>query len=137
MPHVSKEQLAEKVFLHIYNQFTDSVSSRSRKKQNILGDLLTKTEKVMLAKRLAIIFMLTEGASLYHIQHVLNVSSSTAARFNRNIENGAYVHIQGRLHTKQKKKDFWDILEVVVRAGMPPMGRGRWQWLNDMDSKYK
>ncbi len=137
MPHVSKRQLKEKVFLQIYNQFTDSVSSQSKKKRDVLGDLLTKTEKIMLAKRMAILFMLIEGASLYHAQHVLNVSSSTAARFKRNIDKQMYPNIKSFLHTKQKKKDFWEILEVVVRAGMPPMGRGRWKWLYDMDKKYK
>ncbi len=136
MPHISKNQLKEDVFLKIYNQFSNTVSG-SQKKQEVLNDLLTDTEKIMFAKRLAVIFMILEGASFYHIQESLNVSTSTTGRFSRNLNKGTYSHIKKLFYTKQKKKDFWDTLEVVVRAGMPPMGRGRWQWLNDMDKKYK
>jgi len=137
MPHVSKEQLEEKIFLRIYKQFTDSVSSQSHKKQSVLSDLLTKTEKVMFAKRLSVIFMLLEGASFYNIKEVLNVSTSTSFRLRNDIDKGVYSNIENLLRTKQKKKDFWEALEVIVRAGMPPMGRGRWKWLYEMDSKYK
>lgn len=137
MPHVSKKQLKEKVFLSIYDQFVGVVSAGSGRNQKVLVDLLTKTEKIMFAKRLAAIFMLTEGASLYHIQSTLNMSASTAARFSRNMKKGLYGHIEVFFHTKQKKKDFWEVLEVVISGGMPPIGRGRWKWLYDMDSKYK
>lgn len=136
MPHISKDQLEEKVFLRIYNQFAHAVSSQSLKKEGVLDDLLTKTEKVMFAKRLAIIFMLLEDASSYHIRESLQVSTSTTRRFNIKLLNGDYSHVEELFHSKKRKRDFWCTLEIVVRAGMPPMGRGRWKWLYDMDKKY-
>lgn len=74
MSHVSKNQLEEKVFLRIYDQFANAVSSQAYKKEGVLGDLLTKTEKIMFAKRLAVIFMLLEDASFYHIYESLHVA---------------------------------------------------------------
>jgi len=137
MPHVSKKRLEKKLFLSLYNQFTSTVSIQSKRKQAMLGDLLTKTEKIMLAKRLAAVFMLLENASLYNIENTLNISASTAARFARNLDNGEYAHIENFFGVKKKKKEFWETLEKIVRVGMPPMGRGRWRWLYEMDDKYQ
>ncbi len=138
MPHVSKEQLEEKVLLRIYEQFASAVSPASGKKEAVLSNILTKTEKIMLAKRLAVIFMLLEGASFYNINSVLNVSVSTAARFEKKINKGEYAEIARIFYAKRKRKDFWDTLEVLVRAGLPSIaGRGRWKWLYEMENKYK
>lgn len=136
MAHVSKEQLDEEIFVKIYNQFVHSVSSHSKQKQGVLSDLLTDTEKVMFAKRLAAIFMILEEASFYHIKETLHTSTSTTKRYYLNLERGEYTHIEKFFTSRKEKKDLWLTLEVLVRAGMPPMGRGRWQWLNDMNNKY-
>jgi len=137
MPHVSKKQLEKQVFLDIYDSFAFSVSGQSKQKRGILNNILTKTEKIMLAKRFSAVFMLIEGASLYNIQHTLKISPSTAGRFAFNLDRGMYGNIEKSFSSKQKRKNFWDTLETLIRFGMPPMGRGRWKWLYEMDNKYK
>ncbi len=67
---------------------------------------LRKQKKVMFAKRLAAIFMLVEGASLYHIQTTLNISASIAACFSHNIHRGSYKHIEVFLEQNKRKKIF-------------------------------
>lgn len=136
MPHISKNQLDDKLFLRLYNQFTEAVTSSLSNKKDVLGDILTETEKVMFAKRLAVIFMLLEGASSYRIEQILKMSPSTTRRFREGLYKEHYTEIEKLFRSKKKKKDFWLTLEVVIRAGMPEMGKGRWKWLEEMDKKY-
>ncbi|PCI29755.1 hypothetical protein COB55_01620 [Candidatus Wolfebacteria bacterium] len=133
MPHVSQKKLSDQKnkeiyfdFLHI---FTDKGTGHSRKK--MLGELLTPTEKVMLAKRLAIVVLLHKGVSTYQIENALKVSPSTTARIRLQVEVGFYNEISKYVSKKGSGKDFLDILEKVIYAGMPPrVGGNRWKWLD-------
>lgn len=88
MPHVSKQALTSKTIEdlehHLINLFEES-SSKSRK--DLMVELLTKTERLMLAKRIAILYMLNSGASIYKISHILKVSPSTIARFKNGVDS--------------------------------------------------
>ena len=79
MPHVSNKKLSDADFKKIYDQFISIVDTAgaSRKGDLFLKEFLTYTEKIMFAKRIAILFMLDEGVSKHHISQVLSVSPST------------------------------------------------------------
>jgi len=123
MPHVSKQLLEKEKFLDIHKQLFKVMTelSRSGKTKAILNQLLTKTEKLMLAKRLAIIFMLNQKESTYAISNILKVSQSTAARMSLLYENGAYADI---IEEMRKQNSFWTQLEKIIP---PRVGRDRFK----------
>ena len=88
-----------------------------------LQELLSETEKLMLAKRLALIAMLVEERSYYRIKHTLGISTSTIKRFHHLIDRNGYLRIRKLLAVRQQKEDLMEFLEKLSRAGMPPVVR--------------
>ncbi|OHA18787.1 MAG: hypothetical protein A2664_04745 [Candidatus Taylorbacteria bacterium RIFCSPHIGHO2_01_FULL_46_22b] len=123
MPHISKRLLEQKKFLDIHKELFKVITqlSRSGKTSVALGTLLTKTEKLMIAKRLAIICMLDQKESTYAIEQVLKVSPSTVARIFLQYERGIYSEL---LREIRKQKSFWIQLEKIIP---PRVGRNRFK----------
>jgi uncharacterized protein YerC len=125
MTHVSKFKLEHSVEKRLIKSFMDALLSTSAKKGRArVNAILTKTEKVMLAKRLAIIVMLDRGDSYYKIESSLNVSGSTVKRLHRLQESGIFdplTRVFGR------DLSFLDYLEIFMSAGMPAIGGPRHQ----------
>lgn len=82
MPHVSRKKLPDKVLRQILNSFLFVLTDIKDKKKmaEFLDAFLSKTEKIMLAKRLAIVFLLSEGAEETKISETLSVTQSTVSR---------------------------------------------------------
>jgi len=136
MTHISKRKLNEGDFKKIYNQLVSmfDTAGDSRKSDILLKEFMTLAEKTMFAKRFAILCMLEEGVSKHFISDVLKVSPSTIARVSLKYENGNFAYIGNIL--RKNKKTIWDVLETIITAGLPPkVGRGRWQWLNEIERK--
>jgi len=76
MPHISARKLKKEVFQEINKRLIDSFADIKDKRllKSFVDELLTSTEKIMLAKRLAVIFMLSEKFSFYRIQKSLKIS---------------------------------------------------------------
>ena len=89
----------------------------------VLHALLTKTEKVMLAKRLAIIYMLENGESWYRIQHTLKVSPSTVERLSHACDLGIYDALRKKIGAK-RWNGFWRTMEALLP---PRAGRDRFK----------
>lgn len=100
-----------------------------------LSELLTPSEHLMLAKRLAAIFMLSEDISQYRIKQTLQLSSSTVARLAHTLDAGGFEHIVHTCHKKKDREILWRDLEKILRLGMPPMGKNRWDWLDELYKK--
>lgn len=116
--------------------FTQLVKVLTRVKEKEGNDFLraffTDEERVMLAKRIAVVGMLRDDISTYRITQALKMSSSTVARMKREYEAGRYDALAHTLGTsKREREEFWKTLEVILRAGMPPRGKGRWEWLKN------
>jgi uncharacterized protein YerC len=82
MSQVSKIKLDKKTEQDLLHNF-DLVLSNIKKDSEMyyfLNSLLTKTERVMLAKRLAIVVLLKEGVSQRSISGALGVTQSTVSR---------------------------------------------------------
>lgn len=79
MAQVSKRFLSKEVEERILDLFGASLSVLSSKEEvaKFLNDLLTPTEKIMLAKRLATVFMLMKNYDYKEINQVLKVSDPT------------------------------------------------------------
>ncbi|HEY4518663.1 MAG TPA: Trp family transcriptional regulator, partial [Candidatus Paceibacterota bacterium] len=70
MPHLSKQRLQKETYVKINRELGKALEKlvRVNKKEAFMYELLTFTERVMLAKRLAIILMLDRDNSYYEIQ---------------------------------------------------------------------
>jgi len=133
MTHISKRKLSTKATKDIHSQFLRIITTlKGEKCAHVLEELFTKTEKVMFAKRLAAILMLAQNISPFHVSEVLNLSSSTAIRLHNHLLRGDYSHIETIASTKKGRKQLWADLEVLIRFGMPSMGKNRWKWLDEI-----
>jgi len=136
MTHVSKRKLKEEDFKKIYTQLISifDTAGDDRRSDLLLKEFLTYAEKAMFAKRFAILCLLEEGVSKHFIGEVLKVSPSTINRISLKYESGKNPYIQKILI--KNKKTIWDVLETIITGGLPPkIGRGRWQWLNEIERK--
>ncbi|NQV88654.1 MAG: hypothetical protein HQ402_03855 [Parcubacteria group bacterium] len=132
MPHISKNKLDDKTFTQIHDKLIKTISGlRNRNTcKDFMGELLTRTEKIMLAKRLAIIFMVNENISIYEISNILQVSPSTVARISNGTENNSYNHIL-KIINKKQYGDLSTTIEKFILMGMPPRtSKNRWKFLN-------
>src|SRR3989338_9398310 len=79
MPQVSKKLLARKIEIRMFTVLEKAVADLKSGEdiRNFLDDLLTPTEKVMLAKRLAIAVLLAKDYNYRQICDVLKLSSNT------------------------------------------------------------
>jgi len=129
MTNISKNSLSEKDLMGLYKQMDKFIAKLDTTSSGyFLSELLGKEERIMIAKRLAAVAMYAEGNTPYRVWQLLNVSPTTAERIHLDFDNGRYQHTVALM--KKRKKDyeeFWETLEVILRAGMPPRGRGRWK----------
>ena len=130
MPHISSRKLKKEVLNKLYSQFGKAFEKSTRKAgaKFFLRDFLTRTEKIMLAKRFAVICLLSEGVPTSYIAESLGMSYTTIYRMSLKYDIGKYSSLLRTI--KEEKADIWGILEKILRAGLPPKyGRGRWKFL--------
>lgn len=94
-------------------------------RRGVLKTLLTRTEKTMLAKRLAIIVMLTNGDTYDEIALTLQVSKSTIHRLHRQLVAGHFQPISQSFKREAGWKSFLDTLELLLSVGMPSIAGAR------------
>ena len=87
--------------------------------QLFLNDLLTPTERVVLAKRLAIAVLLIKGWGYLAIQNFLKVSSDTVGKVSQIVKNNrGYRRIVERMLRTEAGRQFWqDVIKLVHRLG--------------------
>lgn len=130
MPHISSKKLKKETLNRLYSEFGKAFEKSARKSgtEFFLGDLLTKTEKIMLAKRFAVIYLLSQGVPVSYIAESLGMSPTTIFKMSLRYDIGKYSLLLKTI--KQEEKNIWNILEKILRAGLPPRyGRGRWKFL--------
>jgi uncharacterized protein YerC len=129
MAHISKNKLSDQELTKLFIQFNKTIGNLNPKSCDLfLHDLLGNEERIMLAKRLSAVAMFAEGNSSYRVWQLLKLSPSTADRIRLDFENGRYNRLVKILRQdKASYRDFWQVLETILQAGMPPRGRGRWK----------
>ncbi|MES2134753.1 MAG: Trp family transcriptional regulator [Patescibacteria group bacterium] len=131
MAHTSKKKLAPNTAETIGDYFLMSVVHARTKRDAyaLIKELLGKEERIVLAKRLAIIVMLVRSYSAPQIEELLKVSPDTVGRIVRDMKKGRYAHVIRYAKNNSKKfegESFLDLLEKLLEAGVLPLGRGRW-----------
>ena len=129
MTNVSKNILDEKIAQKLNLQLSKFFSEQTGKQmQKLFSDLLTTSEKTMLAKRLAVVIMLTEKHSTYRIAQTLKISDSTVRDVKSRLNLGQYDHLVAHYEKKKfNSKEFWETIDLILRAGLPSRGKDRWQ----------
>ena len=139
MPHISQKRVKKEIFLRMNDRFIRSLMDLTERKnaRAFFKELLTPTEQIMLAKRLAAVLMLQQNFSFYRVERTLKISPSTAARLWRKLHAGEFSGITALTKQGKSAQAFWTEIAAVIRAGMPPMGRGRWKWFYEMRDQHE
>jgi TrpR-related protein YerC/YecD len=104
MPKISKNKLDKAAHEFISNNLIDTLTELDDKKEiaSFMDSLFTQTERLMLAKRLAIAALLERGLSYTKISKLLKVSSVTIGFVRNSImkNNNPYTSLVKRIASK-------------------------------------
>lgn len=137
MPHVSKNKLDQKTLYQISGRLFNAIRhlNHEREVSQFFNDLLTKTERIMLAKRLAIVVMLDANYPFKVISMALRVSEATVSNMRDRFDRGGdgYRLVLKRFKREKFWKDFFKSIEKILQPDfLPPItGKGRWRNLNN------
>lgn len=132
MAQVSKRPLRKEIYDQIFGLLprilTESYSRDEAIK--LLNDLLTPTEKIVLAKRLAIALLLAKEYGYEQIKEILCVSMPTVAMVNSNLKykGEGYRHFVNRVLREQKIKKLLEKIEDLVMGVGASGGKGSGAW---------
>lgn len=136
MAQVSKYPISKAVYeriVEIFFKVLVDIETKSEASQ-FIKDFLTPTEQIMLAKRLAIAFLLEKDYDYRTISKILRVSLPTVARVNliRKYGGQGYQRMIKKLLREEKVKDF--LLKVGEALsgdlGKGGKGSGAWRYLH-------
>ena len=136
MTHISSKKLDSKFLEKLFGELIVILGQAHSKDSlsKIAEELFTPTEKIMFAKRLAIILMLASSTPQHKITETLKVSPTTVAKMSFRIEVGKYESVL-RISRKNKiniEKLIWGIMTV---GGIMPARIGRKYW-REYPKKY-
>lgn len=137
MPQISKYPISKEVYERCWEVFTKTlVGIRDREEaQEVINDLFTPTERIMLAKRLATALLLIKGYEYREISRILRVSAPTIAMVNAALKygNNGYKKALTKILSEEKFNNYFNkAIEVVVSL---PAGGGKgsgvWKYLKE------
>lgn len=132
MPHISRQFLKGETEKELIRTMLDTLSlkgSASQRRQ-IHWELFTGVEKLMLAKRLAIIVMLAREVPVEAIAQKLMVSPSTVSRLRAAVEAGRFAETV----KAARRNKFEDVVASMLKTlvlGPRQRTEPRWKWLED------
>lgn len=135
MPQVSRFPVKQEVYERIFELLLKTVADSHDKKEArlLLDDLLTPTEKIMLAKRLAIAVLLAKGYQYGSIQEILRVSKPTIAMVNLafKYKGAGYKKFVAKVLGEEKIGEFWEKAQDLVLGTLSKGTRGAdWRHLH-------
>ena len=117
MPHVSRRRLKKDIYNRVHEDFAELLVEicKEGNRDAFVQELLTRTERLMLGKRLATVLMLMKGYSAYRVDRTLKLTAQTVRRFNRNLRKGRYamlVENLDRIMHKRSKKNLHRVARI-------------------------
>lgn len=93
MTRISQYPINDNLLTKLFDLFFEVVGKKNNSEEfkNTIIDLLSPTERIMIAKRIAIIYLLLKKIDYVTIAEVLKVSSSTIGKFQIIIENSVGI----------------------------------------------
>lgn len=132
MGRVSKHFMNPQIEKRVYEVFIESVKNIKTPGEvvDFLNDLLSPVEKIMMAKRVAVAFLLLEDKYTYdEISRTLKVSKGTIAKIQAVFAlqgNGYRKILGGILKKKQAKTVISELLDAITP--LPPKGTNIGEW---------
>ena len=117
MVQISKKKLPEEILSKLFRLFFEVVGNKDDKNEFsvIINDLFSKTEQIMIIKRLAIIYLLLKNIDQRTIADTIKVSPSTVCKFALIAqESKGIVPFFKDILTKDKIKKFFEDLFYSV-----------------------
>ncbi|MDO8610559.1 MAG: Trp family transcriptional regulator [bacterium] len=130
MARISKKYINEQILIKLYRLFFE-VISRFKDRDNfveIIDEILSPTEKIMIAKRIGIIYLLIKKVDYRDIAEVLKVSTATvfyyAIHFDK--KESQLVDTIKTMLVKEKVLGFLDdiLSDIFIQPGLKI---GHWQ----------
>ena len=122
MPQISRKPISKDIENKIYESFYRAIGLLKEAEARLfIDDLLTKTERVMLPKRLAIAILLLKGWNYESIKEVLCVTQTTIASVSRTLEfsTGLRKAIEN-LNESEAWRGWWEEVEgLLYRLSSP------------------
>lgn len=134
MPQVSKYPLRKEIFERIFELLLKTITDSYGQKEavGLIDDLLTPTEKIMLAKRLSAAVLLRKGYRYKDIQQILRVSKPTIATVNLYLKHGSggYKKFVDKVLREEGIGEFWEKVEDLALSTVSKgKGNGVWRYL--------
>ena len=112
MVHVNRNELPKEDLDALFSQFDTLISRLDRGATSVLlNELLGREERIILAKRLAVVILLHEGISEYKTAKVLKLSPTTTRRIAEYMAQGTYKKTIVLL--KKNKRNYLTILDTI------------------------
>jgi len=119
MTRVSRYKLKDEVLDKLFYLFFEIVGKKNdiNEFKNIISDLLSPTERIMIAKRITIIYLLLKNIDYLTIVDVIKVSPSTIAKFHLLMEKSTgIVPAFNKIIKNEKIVEFLEELYLDLRG---------------------
>lgn len=141
MARISKFKLRDDVLEKLFSLFFEIIGNQDDKDEfnEIIKGVFSYNERIVFAKRIAIIYLLLKNIDFHNICMALNVSSATVAKFKLLIENkhdgliNAFDNIIFRDKTREIIDDFFNTIFAPGKYGV------NWKvaWKRKLESERK
>ena len=143
MAQISKYPISKNIANRIFEIFLTTFTHLKNKEEadQFVSDLLTPTEKIMLAKRLAIAFLLERDYDYRTIQRILRVSTGTITTVSIARKHGSqgYRKVIEKILRKEALLKLFDsaVIKLLSAPAALERGRGAWTYLKRQAEKNK
>jgi len=133
MPHLARSQRTNfKNAEELSERIVDAALLLRGKSElsSFFNDLLTRTEKAMLGKRLLIAIFLKQGCSYDQISRILCVGPNTISLVNDRFQSGeGFALVVKKLELEKRIQNILDSTKTLFGRMPRKVGRGRWKSL--------
>ncbi len=133
-----KKESMNKVFLLFYE-----IAAKGKNRQEfiqLMSEILSPTEQIMLAKRIVIFYLLVKGVTQTDIKDALKVSNATVSRYALMLHH-TQTSLQKDIERLLIKESIQNILEDVFYGLFlqPGIKKGHWAtyWQHEKDKKQR
>lgn len=143
MSQVSKYPISKEIYDRIFEIFLKTLVKIKDQKEagEFIESLLSPVERIMLAKRLAIAFLLEKGYQFRQIQKTIRVSLTTIASVNsvRQYGGEGYKKLVGKIQGEENLNKVLEetISKLLSFPAKVSKGSGAWRYLKQEVDKQK
>lgn len=125
MTNISRRKTKSKDYELAYQEMASLIAKlRSHNAHYLIDELLTESERIMLTKRFAAIFMFQQNYLPYRVSETVSISVSTAQRLYEQYENGAFDKLLDCMKPKDTNR-FLALLGDLILAKTNMKARAR------------